>query len=461
MNLEKIKKIHFIGVGGIGVSAVARLMLDLGKEASGSDMADSEIIQELKKQGLKFYLGHEHTNLVDDVDSVVYSAAVPSDNPERRKAKQLGIEELNYPEMLHVLGEGRKTIAISGTNGKTTTTALIGLILEAGKEDPLVIVGSKVKNFKEGNLRFGHGKYFVVEACEYRAHMLHLNPQIIVLTNIEEDHLDYYRDLDHIADTFQEYVNKLPKSGILILNNDDSISANRLVKPRCKVVTYGIENPADVMAKNIKIENGRQYFDLAFGDEIIGNFDLGVPGIFNIYNALAAITCALELGINIEVIKKTLAKFSGTWRRFEKNGEKNGAIIISDYAHHPTAVRGTIKGAKEFYPDRRLVVVFQPHQHNRTYKLFNEFIEAFNGADLVILPEIYDVAGREEKEDQNISSKDLVEKLIKMNKVSKAIFAKDLAETKKIILENIEPNDLVLIMGAGDIYKVAEELVED
>jgi UDP-N-acetylmuramate--alanine ligase len=463
MNLRKIKKVHLIGVGGIGVSAVANMMLDLGKDTSGSDMAESKIIKELEKKGLIFYLGHKSENLAPDVDLVVYSPAIPADNPERQKAKKLDIPELSYPQMLGQLGKDRKVVAVSGTNGKTTTTSLLGLILEAAHEDPLVIVGSKVKNFKEGNLRLGEGEYFVVEACEYRAHMLNLDPQIIVLTNIEEDHLDYYKNLDHIIETFQKYVDKLPQDGLLILNNDDPVSREMIQKPKCKVATYGIKNKADVMAKNIRVKGERQYFDLTCsGQKIEMTFSLLVPGIFNIYNALAATATALELGVAPEIIKKVLENFTGTWRRFEKVGERGGAIIISDYAHHPTAVQGTIRAARDFYPGRRLVVVFQPHQRNRTKNLFGRFVKSLEGADVVILSEIYDVAGREEAEDQDISSKDIARELEKRygDKFKKVLFACHLEETIKLILENIKPNDLVLVMGAGDIFQVAEELVK-
>jgi UDP-N-acetylmuramate--alanine ligase len=450
--------VHLIGVGGIGVSAVARLMLDMGKSVSGSDANKSEITKELQGLGLIFHLGHSEGNLPDDTDLVVYSPAIQEDNPEREKAKRLGIKELSYPEMLGQIGRGKKVIAISGTNGKTTTTALIGLILEAAKLDPLVIVGSKVKSFKEGNLRFGQGEYFVVEACEYRANMLNINPDVLVLTNIEEDHLDYYRDLNHITETFQKFVDQLPAKGFLILNNDDEVSREK-IKPKGKVATYGIKNKSAIMAHGIKVESEKQYFDLLCdGEKIDETFSLQVPGIFNIYNALAATACALELGIDPEIIRETLANFTGTWRRFEKVGERDGAIIFSDYAHHPTAVAGTIRAAKEFYPDRRVVAVFEPHQHNRTKKLFKEFTRSFDLASLVILSEIYEVAGREAKEDQDVSSEDLVREIGKRGVT--AIYGKNLEETKKLILENIKKGDVVLIMGAGDIYKIADEIAK-
>ncbi len=454
MNLKKIKKIHLIGVGGIGVSAIARLMLDLGKEVSGSDLVESETVKELEGQGLIFHLGHKRENISPEVDLVVYSPAVPINNPERQEAWKLDIPELSYPQMLGELGDNKKVIAISGTNGKTTTTAMIGSILAEAQLDPLVIVGSKVKNFKEGNLRFGRGEYFVVEACEYRANMLSLNPWTIVLTNIEEDHLDYFRNLDHIIEIFQQYLDKLPRDGFLIFNNDDPVSRDRLKKLKGRSISYGLKNQADLVAKNIRVAEGRQYFDLVYrGKKISEQFSLQIPGLFNIYNALAASASALKLGISPAIIQRALEKFAGSWRRFEKVGERDGAIIISDYAHHPTAIQGTIQAAKEFYPTRRLVVVFQPHQHNRTKKLFDRFVSSFDQADLVILPEIFEVAGREAAEDQSVSSRDLVEAL-KGRGLKQVFYARDLAEAKELVLKNLSPSDLILLMGAGDIYKL-------
>ena len=449
MNLTKLKKIHFIGIGGIGVSSIAKMMLSQDKVVAGSDLELTEITQELKNMGAKIFQGHKSENLAEDTELIIYSPAVPEANPELTRAKELNIPQLSYPEFLGELSKDKFTIAVSGTNGKTTTTAMLGLILEKAGLDPTVIVGSKVNmSGWQGNLRMGKpphqnfwcggkSKYFVVEGCEWRAHMLNLKPKVIVLTNIEEDHLDYYRDLNHIIETFQKYVDKLPSDGLLVLNADDVNSIN-LKRPKCKVITYGIKNPADITTNKF-------------------SFKLKVPGIFNIYNALAAGACALNLGVKREEIKKALEDFTGLWRRFERVGERDNAIIISDYAHHPTAVKGTILAAKEFYPDRRIVAVFQPHHHNRTKNLFNDFVASFDRADLIILAEIYDVAGREADKDQNVSSQDMVKAIDARGK--KVLYAKDLAETKKLILQNIQSNDIVLIMGAGDIYQVANKLV--
>ncbi|MGC9049139.1 MAG: Mur ligase family protein [Patescibacteria group bacterium] len=313
--------------------------------------------------------------------------------------------------------------------------------------------------------------------------MLNLSPKIIILTNLEEDHLDYYRDINQIIETFQKYTEKLPKNGVLILNADDP----NLLKlgPRCRTITYGIKDKADVMALNIKISKDNQKFELVLRSNFLNHhrllkIKLNIPGPFNIYNALAVTTCALSLGVKPEIIQKVLENFHGIWRRFEvKELTINDKLltIISDYAHHPTAVRETIKAAKEFYPNRRVIAVFQPHHRNRTKKLFNDFVRSFDQADLTIISEIYDVAGRENKKDANISSKQLVEAIINYQKSGTSMragistqanrstkksvwYAANLIETKKQLLKIIRPDDIVLIMGAGDIYKLASNFKE-
>lgn len=471
---QDVKKIHFIGIGGIGVSAITKLVLKQGKFISGSDVAMSEIIKELEKMGAEISIGHRKKNLNPKTDLVIYTPAVKNNNPERQKAKELKIPELSYPQILGELSKNKQTIAVSGTNGKTTSTALLGLILEAANFDPTVIVGSRVKTFAEGNLRIGKSNHFVVEACEWQANMLNLNPKTIVLTNIEEDHLDYYRDLDHIIETFQKYVDRLSSDGLLILNADDPIS-QKLKKPNCRIITYGIKSKADLIAKNIRIKNECQIMDFVWQNKSFSISLQKIPGRFNIYNALGASACALALGTNPKMIQKALANFQGVWRRFERIAlwptmfipnntkdpippiKKYQPIIISDYAHHPTAVQETIQGAREFYPDRRIVAVFQPHHYNRTKKLFNDFVKSFDQADLIILNEIFDVTGRESKEDYDISSKDLCKAIKKRCPEKKIFYGKNLIKTKNLISKNLFSNDLILLMGAGDIYKISSK----
>lgn len=462
-------RVHFIGIGGIGVSALAKMALEQGKTVSGSDIYSSEITQELENLKVPIFLKHKKDNISKDIDLVVYSTAVPEHNPERLRAKELNIIQLSYPQFLGELSRQKNTIAVSGTNGKSTTTAILGLILEKAGLDPTVIVGSKVGPW-QSNLRMGRSDILLVEACEWQANMLSLDPSMIVLTNLEPDHLDYYRDIDHLVQTFQKYINKLPQKGVLILNADDNNL--KKLKPDSQVITYGIKNIADVMARNILSKPGKQEFDLTFKGATLKScrVSIKIPGLFNIYNILSACAAAINLGVDLQTIKKTVEQFSGIWRRFEKLDAiplpnypntrlSKYPIVISDYAHHPTAVKGTIQAAKDFYPDKRIVAVFQPHHHNRTKKLFNDFLKSFDNADLTIITEIYDVAGRDEDKDQDISSKDLV-RAIKSDTRYPIYYAKNLKQTKKLILKNIQPNDLVLFMGAGDIDDVARELVK-
>jgi UDP-N-acetylmuramate--alanine ligase len=461
---HKIKKIHFIGLGGIGVSALAKFFKLQGKEVSGSDLVFSETIEECQHLGIRFFKGHHKESLSSEIDLVVYSDAIPENNPEREEAKKRGIPQISYAEMLGELSKTKRTIAISGTNGKSTTTAMIGLILESAGFDPTVIVGSKVKTFPYGNLRLGEGEWLVVEGDEYRDHMLYLKPEIIVLTNLEEDHLDYFKDLQAIIKSFEKYLSFLPTGGYLIYNQDD-VGCQKLLeqfflKPYSgiKIVSYALENKADYLGKKLSFEAGLTQFEVKEKlSSSLFAYQLKIPGRFNVYNALAAIACTRTLGIKHRIIQDTLSRFSGIWRRFERIGKYQGALIISDYGHHPTAIKETLNGARAFYPNQRIVLVFQPHHRNRTKKLFNDFVKTLSLADLTIISEIYDVAGRELKEDESISSKDLVKAINKNN----VLYGGNLDETKKIIIEKIKENDIVLIMGAGDIDKIARELINN
>ncbi len=457
MKLREAKNIHCVGIGGIGLSALAKFLAAQGKKVTGSDLKETAISAALPERGILVTYGQEGP-IPEGVELIVYSEAAPFENPERITAREKNIPEMSYAEALGAVSRDKRTIAVSGTNGKSTTTAMLGLILEAAGFDPTVIVGSKVPGFPMGNLRIGEGEWFVVEADDYHAHMLHLRPEVIVLTNIEEEHLDYFGDLGHIIRVFQSFIDTLPEEGKLILNADDPVSVDDL-ESRGKVFGYGIAEEATVCAKNITSGEGAQSFLVCRENSDDFSVRLNIPGHFNISNALAAITTALSLGIPEDIIIETLAGFMGIWRRFEKVGIFDGAVVISDYGHHPTAVRLTIEAAREFYPDRRLVLVFQPHQRHRTKALLNDFAKAFLGADLVILSEIYDVAGREDKEVANVSSSMLVEEMNKFPNAPPTVLGKDLRNTEEMIRGNVLPNDLILVMGAGDIDHVARDLV--
>src|SRR3990167_1243308 len=456
MDIQSAKKIYCIGIGGIGLSALAEILLTRGKEVYGSDATHSAVIEKLQSAGAKVKITADPEDIPKDTDLIIYSAAVPEDHKQRQKARQALIPEIVYPQALgQLLRRAELSIAVSGTNGKTTTTAMIGLLLEAAGLDPTVIVGSVVKQWGS-NARAGKNNVMVVEACEHKAHMLHLQPNVIVLTNIEEDHLDFYKDIRHIQATFEKYIKVLPQHGWLFLNNDDEISREKLKRPQTQIRTFGIDRAADTQGKNIVYLDGKQNFEWWFQEKYIDDIDLQVPGKFNVANAMASISVGTALGIETDVIKKSLENFAGTWRRFETVGQWQGARIISDYAHHPTALEQTLRATKEMYGDRRDITVFQPHQHNRTKKLFTGFVESLLKADNLIIPEIFHVEGRED--DSDVSSKDLVEAITK--KGTPAVYAADLSQTEKILKKTVQAGDVILMMGAGDIYTLAEKLCQ-
>ena len=454
MNLTNIKKVFISGIGGIGVSAVARYFNCHGVEVVGSDLEKSEITEALEKLGIKIYYEQKAENVTYACDLLVYSSAVPNDNPERIKAKEQNIEQKSYFEVLGELSRQNKTVAVSGTHGKSTTTAMLAGVLIDSDQDPSVILGSCFEKL-DNNFRCGERNLLIMEACEYRAHMLLLKPQTIILNNIEEDHLDFYKDINHIKQTFQQYISGLRNEDDLLIYNNDDVNIRDLKLPKCKMIRYGLIGGADVWADNIRKLPGKQVFNVVYYSQDIGDFELNVPGDHNIYNALAAIAYALSLDVPIGKIKQSIKEFKGIWRRFEviKN---ESYTVISDYAHHPTAIQETIKGVREFLPSRRVVVVFQPHQRDRTKKLFDDFVKSFDLADVVILPEIYDVAGREEG--QNVSSKGLVEKIKQNNPKKQIEYAEDLMEARVKVKSIIQDEDVVLVMGAGDVYKIASEI---
>jgi len=458
---ENIKKAHLIGVGGIGVSAVAKLLMHAGVEVSGSDAHESEITQDLAQRGADIFVGHDADNLPDELDLIVRSGAVPDDNPELAIARQRGVRDLTYFEFLGEFTKGKRVVAIAGTHGKSTTTAMLGEILVHAGLDPTVIVGSKVPSFPDGNLRLGNSDLLVVEACEHEAHLLEFHPYAAIVTNIEADHLDFYKDIEHIKETFQKFASQVRPEGFLILNADDAQGSAEL-ESDARIETVGFSDAAKYQVKNVPDGNGVQRFSLTKDETEIGQFDLHVPGKFNEMNAAMAATMALELGASIHSVWEALDNYRGIWRRFEIIGEPYGATIVSDYGHHPTAVAATLTAAKDFYPGRKICLMFQPHHRNRTRNLFDGFVEAFDQADALVLPEIYDVAGREDS-DQDISSHDLklaVKKRDQARGVERPVrYAGDLEEAFRELHSMLEPGSVALIMGAGDVDQLARRHV--
>lgn len=463
LNLEHLHRVHCIGLGGIGVSAVAKLLRLQGKEVSGSDLKRSIVVEEAEAVGV-VYLEESADNINPDLDLVIYTSAAPETHPERVAAAKFGITQFSYAEFLGLLSDSYETIAVSGTNGKSTVTAMLGLILEAAGLDPLVIVGSRVASFPYGNLRPGAGKYFVVEACEHQANFLNLRPKHLIITNVTEDHLDFYKDLADIAAHFQQLIDKLPEDGLLVLNSDDHVAGTELV-PRGQTRTFGSAREASYRAAKISTLKERTHVMIERREpkEKWPDVALRIPGRFNALNALAAAGMARELGVSVEVIVQTLESFPGIWRRFERLGvTKDGAPVISDYGHHPDAVRGTLEAAHEFFPDRRIVLVFQPHQHDRTRKLFNEFVTSFDAADALVLAEIYGVAGRLEGAEA-VSSKDLIKAVEERdraeNRQRTIRYAHSAEDALGVASTIVAKDDVVIVMGAGDIYTIAPKLI--
>ena len=456
MSFFAVKKIHFVGIGGHGISALARLALALKMEVTGSDLERTVIVDELEKAGVKIWIGHQAEHITTDIEMVVHTAAaLEAENIELQQAKILGIPTYSYFAALGLISQERETIAVSGTNGKTTTTLMLGKILEAGGLDPLVIAGGNVEGQHGGGFRFGKGP-FVVEACEAFGNFLSLQATYLLITNIEEDHLDYYKDLNDILEAFKKLVGQMKPGGLILVNGDDEgvkKLEEKLIDQNLVIKKFGLKNGEDFLAENIKTDSEVQQFSV-LGQE----YSIQVPGLFNVYNALSAVSVALSLGVKPEDIKTSLVEFKGSWRRFQILGGYKGATIISDYGHHPAGVVGTIEAARQKYPGQRIITVFHPHHKWRTRILFNDFIEAFTQSDVIILNEIWSAPGREPKED-NISSADLVAELKKQGK-EESYFGLDLDKTKEILDSLIKPGDVVLMMGAGYIYKLAEKLVK-
>lgn len=452
--LQNIKKIHFVGIGGIGISALAKLLSRRGFEVTGSDLQASDITRELELEGKLIFIGHAAANVPSDCDLLLYSPAVLPENPERMVAKERGIMEMSYPEVLGELSKEFKTIAVAGTNGKSTTTAMLGLILEEAGMDPTVIVGTKVPTFRHGNMRVGKtGSWLVVEACEYREHFLNLHPSFAVITNIEEDHLDYFRDLEHIQEAFQKFVNQVPEIGRIAFNADDITCASLVYK---NGLSFGVKN-GEIRAVNRLVGLGQQTFELWQDNNHFGDIVLQVPGDFNVMNALAASSLALSIGVPFGAIQAALQKFTGLWRRFEKVGTFQGAEVFSDYGHHPTAIRATLAAAREFFPGQRIVLCFQPHQHERTKTLFNDFVEALATADILVVPEIFAVAGR--TVNNNISSRDLVEAINNKRPNQDAVYAADFEGAEKVLNNIVQEGDVLIFQGAGNIDSLARRIV--
>lgn len=456
VNLSACKQIHCIGIGGIGLSGIAEILISRGHKVTGSDMRESDITDRLIARGANIFLGHRAKN-VEGADLVIYSAAVGSENPELARAKELGIPTATRAEILGLLmSQYENSIAISGTHGKTTTTSMVSLILKNAEKDPTILVGGNLSEIG-GNVKVGHSQHFVTEACEYMDSFLALKPKIEIILNIDSDHLDYFKDIEHIAKSFEEFASLVPKDGTIIAY-DANPFVKSVVKDRANVVTYGLNESCDYYASDISFNaEGMPNFKVNHDGAELCVVQLSIPGEHNILNALAAFVCCHILGVEMKLIIETLENFTGTQRRFDIMGTTtNGIKIIDDYAHHPTEIKATLSAVKNM-KHNHMWCLFQPHTYTRTMALFDEFAESFECADKVVLAEIY--AARE-KNIYKISSKGLVSKIKESYPEKDAYFFNDFEEIASFVYHNAEPGDLVITMGAGDIYKAGEMILE-
>lgn len=450
INLTKPINVYFIGIGGISMSGLAKILKHNGFKVSGTDRGPSEQTDDLLSCGITVNFGHNADNITKDLDLVVYTAAISDDNPELLKAKEIGIPMLNRADLLGEIMENYKeSITISGTHGKTTTTSMISLIM-LKYTDPTLSIGGVLPAINS-NCHVGNSDVFVTEACEYTNSFLSFYPKYNLILNIELDHTDFFKDLDDIRNSFKKFASNTKEGGYLILNSSiDNIEEIATV-PNVSLFTFGLSKKSDLYANNIHSKNGKSTFEVICKGELLGNIELNVPGEKNIENALGAISLCYTIGVPFDTIKSALSEFGGTHRRFEQMGFYNGARIVNDYAHHPTEIASCIACAREYEP-KRLFVVFQPHTYTRTKSLFDDFVKALSRADTVILSEIY--AAREQNI-YNISSNDIAKAL--KNQGTDAMFMETNEEILKFLKKNLMNGDLLIIMGAGDIYLLANE----
>jgi len=452
-SVKAAEHVHFIGIGGYGMSAIALVMLEMGYRITGSDVASSELTEKLAAKGARIHIGH-HPDHVQGADLVVYSTALPADNVERLEAERLGIPTIHRSSMLARLLNERTGITIAGAHGKTTTSSMIALVMDACGADPTYIIGGEVVNLGT-NAKAGKGDFVVAEADESDGSFLHYRPAIAVVTNIEADHLENYDgDFNKLKDAYVSYLNNVRPTGVAIVGQDD---ANiRAILPRVKdtrIVTFGIDADADYRAIDIQLGDRSAAFTVLHEGRALGEIKLAVPGKHNVYNALVTVIVCLQAGLSFAQIAQSIATFRGAKRRFHVLGEVKDMLIVDDYAHHPTEIQATIQAARA--TGKRIIAVFQPQRYTRTYFLLDEFSRSFAGADEVVITDIYSPAG--EQRIEGVTSRKLVE-MIASNSNPNVSYVPTKEEVLSHLADRLSPGDLVLTMGAGDIWKIAERL---
>ncbi len=449
----RIKKIHFIGIGGSGMNGIAEVLINMGYDVSGSDLAETEVTARLKKLGATIYTGHRKEN-VAGVHCVVYSSAVKKDNPEVREAISSQIPIIPRAEMLAELMRMKYGIAIAGTHGKTTTTSLVASILGAASMDPTIVTGGKLNSIG-ANARLGTGDFLVAEADESDGSFLKLSPTIAVVTNIDREHMDHYADMDDVKGAFLDFINKVPFYGCAIICLDHPVIQSMVPRISRRFISYGFTAQADISAKEIVADGIRTSFEVWYDKKRLGAVTINMPGEHNVYNSLAAVAVARELGVDFDCIKAGLEGFTGVERRFHVRGEHGGITVVDDYGHHPEEIKAVLKAAKKGWPQSRVVAVFQPHRYSRTRDLFNDFLSSFNDADKIIITDIY-AAGEDKVE--SVSGEALYLGV-------KAYGHKDaayvpLGEIPGHLNGVVNAGDIVITLGAGDVWKSGLSFLE-
>ena len=452
--LENIRKLHFVGIGGVGMSAIAEVMLDKGYEISGSDLSESEVVQKLRAKGAVIYKGHAAAN-VEGKDAIVLSSAIHQDNPELVQAKKLGLKIFHRSDILAFLLNAAKGIAVAGAHGKTTTSSMISVVLEHAGVDPTILIGGFV-DYLNGNAKLGKSDYLVAEADESDGSFLKFYPHIAVVTNIEDDHMDHYGSMENIIKAFIQFVQNLDKeNGLAVLCFDNENIRNIAPQLDRRYISYALEHEADYTAADIVADGPQTTFSVVYKGEKLGAVTLNIPGRHNVLNALATIAVCHKLGLSIEAIAAGFAVFTGTKRRFQTKFRNDDVWIVDDYAHHPTEIQTTIKAARQTNP-KRLVVAFQPHRYTRTQLLRKEFGSCFKGADVLILTDIYAAS---EESIPGVSGRTIVDEVKAQTGVD-AVYIEKLADIAPWLEQNRRKGDLIITMGAGNIYTVGETLAD-
>ncbi|KPJ77386.1 MAG: UDP-N-acetylmuramate--alanine ligase [Deltaproteobacteria bacterium SG8_13] len=446
--------IHFVGIGGIGMSGIAELLLNLGYSVSGSDLKASDLTQRLQASGGKVFIGHR-AEQVGKADVVVVSSAVSADNPEVAAAQRASIPVIPRAEMLAELMRLKYSIAVAGAHGKTTTTSIVSAVLDRGGLDPTVVIGGKLKSIGT-NARLGEGEFIVAEADESDGSFLRMSPAIAVVTNIDREHLDFYRDLKDIQKAFLQFIDRIPFYGLAVLCLDNEPIQDLIPKIQKRYTTYGLSSQADLQARNVACQGMGSCFQVHRFDRSLGEIRLNLPGVHNMYNALASIAVGLELDIPFGTIKEALETLEGVQRRLEIKGETGGITVVDDYGHHPTEIKTTLQAAKEVWPEKRLVVVFQPHRYTRTRALFDEFTRCFYQSDLLLVLPIYPAG---ETRIEGVSSRAVCEG-IRNHGHKQVICIDSMQEVLKTLEGLVAPGDVVLTLGAGDVWTVGEKFIQ-